>query len=130
MTIHKHRTWILTTTMLAMAATAVPAFAQAEGASPQAADESVGIEEIVVTAQRRSENVLNVPTSIQASTGAQLQTSGIKQITDLQFITPGYNVSDSNGYTQIFIRGVGNAIFVGADPSVATFIDDVPRIYG
>jgi iron complex outermembrane recepter protein len=85
---------------------------------------------IVVTAQRREESVLNVPLSIQATSGETLQETGIKQITDLQFTTPGYNVSDSNGYTQIFIRGVGNAIFVGADPSVATFIDDVPRIYG
>ncbi|RYD98058.1 MAG: TonB-dependent receptor, partial [Sphingomonadales bacterium] len=34
------------------------------------------------------------------------------------------------GYTQIYIRGIGNGVFVGADPSVATFIDDVPRIYG
>src|SRR5262249_17965893 len=32
--------------------------------------------------------------------------------------------------TQIFIRGIGNSVFVGADPSVATYIDDVPRIYG
>ena len=38
--------------------------------------------------------------------------------------------SESSGYTQIFIRGVGNSIFVGADPSVATYIDDVPRIWG
>jgi len=33
------------------------------------------------------------------------------------------------GYTQIYIRGNGNRISVGADPSVALFIDDVPRTY-
>src|SRR3546814_1112574 len=36
-------------------------------------------------------------------------------------------------YTTLFrsyIRGIGNAIFLGADPSVATFVDDVPQIYG
>jgi iron complex outermembrane receptor protein len=38
--------------------------------------------------------------------------------------------SASSGYTELYIRGVGNSIFVGADPSVATFIDGVPRIYG
>ena len=123
---------LLAASALTFGAMTAPAFAQAAQA-PQAAAagaENQGIEEIVVTAQRRSENVLSVPTAIQASTGGQLLTNGIRQITDLQFITPGYNVSDSNGYTQIFIRGVGNAIFVGADPSVATFIDDVPRIFG
>jgi len=106
---------------LATAALAIPLTA-----TPVLADDG----EIVVTAQRRAENVMSVPLAIQAVSGEQLQSTGIKQITDLQFQTPGYNVSDSNGYTQIFIRGVGNAIFVGADPSVATFIDDVPRIYG
>src|SRR3546814_5601528 len=36
-------------------------------------------------------------------------------------------------YTTLFrsyIRGIGNAIFLGADPSVANFVDDVPKIYG
>jgi iron complex outermembrane receptor protein len=105
---------------------ATPAFAEAQQG---AKSDTGGINEIVVTAQRREQSVLDVPLSIQASSGDQLQTQGIKQITDLQFTTPGYNVSDSNGYTQIFIRGVGNSVFVGADPSVTTFIDDVPRIY-
>lgn len=86
--------------------------------------------DIVVTAQRRAESLLNIPLSIQATTGQQLQDQGIKQLSDLAFTTPGYSVSDAAGYTQIFIRGVGNVVFVGADPSVATFIDDVPRLYG
>ena len=41
----------------------------------------------------------------------------------------GLITNNGSGYVQVFIRGVGNTIFVGADPSVATFIDDVPRIY-
>ncbi len=126
----KQRTLLLATSLLGAMTFAAPAMAQSE---PQAAEQdgrNLGVQEIVVTAQRRADTLLNVPLSIQAATGEQLQTSGIKQLTDLQFTTPGYNVSDSNGYTQIFIRGIGNAIFVGADPSVATFIDDVPRIYG
>lgn len=102
--------------------------AMAQGAST--GDEARDSDVIIVTAQRREQDVLEVPLAIQALSGDDLQQSGIKQISDLTFTTPGYNVSDSNGYTQIFIRGVGNAIFVGADPSVATFIDDVPRIYG
>jgi len=109
-----------------LAAMAVSAPAMAQGSE----ETSARSDEIVVTAQRREQSILDVPLAIQAMSGDDLQQTGIKQITDLQFTTPGYNVSDSNGYTQIFIRGVGNAIFVGADPSVATFIDDVPRIYG
>jgi iron complex outermembrane receptor protein len=107
--------------MLTLPLLAAPAFAQ---------QTSSGIPEIVVTAQRKSESVLAVPMSIQAISGDSLQNSGVKNMTDLQMTTPGYLAADSSGYTQVFIRGVGNNIFVGADPSVATYIDDVPRIFG
>ena len=89
-----------------------------------------GLEEIVVTAQRKSENVLRVPVSISAATGTQLISEGIEQISSLQFTTPGFYTDNGVGYTQIYLRGIGNNIFVGADPSVLTNIDDVPRIYG
>ncbi len=89
-----------------------------------------GLEEIVVTAQRKEENVLRVPVSISAATGTQLLDEGIEQISSLQFTTPGFYTDNGVGYTQIYLRGIGNNIFVGADPSVLTNIDDVPRIYG
>ncbi|MCB2059752.1 MAG: TonB-dependent receptor [Novosphingobium sp.] len=89
-----------------------------------------GVDEIVVTAQRQAQSVLDVPLSIQALSGDQLSNSGIRQMSDLQLTTPGFAPSNSSGYNQMFIRGVGNSIFVGADPSVATFIDDVPRVFG
>src|SRR5262249_24143471 len=92
--------------------------------------QSTQLGEIVVTAQRRAQNVLSVPVAITATTGTQLQAGGIKQISALQFNTPGFFTDNGVGYTQVYIRGIGNNIFVGADPSVATFIDDVPRVYG
>jgi iron complex outermembrane receptor protein len=110
-------------------ALATPALAQTAPAG-QTSNPTDSLAEIQVTAQRRAESVLSVPLSITAESGDQLTTSGIQDITDLEMITPGMNVSDSSGYTQVYIRGIGNSIFVGADPSVATFIDDVPRIYG
>jgi iron complex outermembrane recepter protein len=104
-----------------------PGFA---GTADADTSDSASLQEIVVTAQRKAENLLDVPLSISAVSGDELNASGIKSLTDLQFIEPGYVVADSAGYTQIFVRGVGNSIFSGADPSVATFIDDVPRIFG
>lgn len=112
----------MATSMLAVPVLAVPALAQ------QAA--GGGIPEIVVTAQRQSQNVLAVPMSIQAISGEQLNNSGVRDLTDLQFTTPGYVPTTGSGFTQIYIRGIGNNIYVGADPSVATFVDDVPRIWG
>jgi len=114
---------------LVMAAPVSAQQAAAPASSGQGSD-SGGLEEIVVTAQRKSENVLRVPVSISATTGEQLVSSGIAQISSLQFTTPGFYTDNGVGYTQIYLRGIGNNIFVGADPSVLTNIDDVPRIYG
>ncbi|MCB2076416.1 MAG: TonB-dependent receptor [Novosphingobium sp.] len=124
-TSNKHALY-LATALTAVSLAATPAFAQdeAEGSS------GGGLDEIVVTAQRQSESLMEVPLSIQALSGDQLSEQGIRQMSDLQLTTPGFVPSNSSGYNQMFIRGVGNAIFVGADPSVATFIDDVPRVFG
>jgi iron complex outermembrane recepter protein len=100
------------------------------GFAQAAADDGAALEEIVVTAQRRSENLMKVPLSISASTGAMLQATGIKDLPGVRFNTPGFIAQTGTGYTQIYIRGIGNGVYVGADPSVATFVDDVPRIYG
>jgi iron complex outermembrane recepter protein len=120
---------LLVASLLALAVMTAPALAQQ--APPAAASgQSDALEEIVVTAQRREESVLQVSDSVQAFTGAALREQGINSLVDLQYVTPGYLPAESSGYTQIFIRGIGNSIFVGADPSVATYIDDVPRIWG
>ena len=86
--------------------------------------------DIIVTAQRREERAIDVPLSIQVASGEQLQRQGIQNLTSLQFTTPGFTTQTNSSFTQIYMRGVGNAIYLGADPSVATFVDDVPRIYG
>ncbi|MCW1429956.1 TonB-dependent receptor plug domain-containing protein [Novosphingobium sp. JCM 18896] len=111
----------LATAMLAVLS--VPAYAQDS-------DDSRGVNEIIVTAQRKQQSVLDVPLSIQATSADQLANAGIKQMSDLQLTTPGFATSNASGYNQMFIRGIGNSIFVGADPSVATFIDEVPRVFG
>lgn len=115
--------WIL---MATAATLLLPATAMA-----QTAEENRGeLGEIIVTAQRRAESLTDVPLSIAAATSETLQSKGLESITDLRFETPGFISLSGTGYTQLYVRGIGNNIFVGADPSVATFIDDVPRVYG
>jgi iron complex outermembrane receptor protein len=126
--------------LLSTAAIAFPAAAQVRVATASSdasdaaltADQSAdhGLEEIVVTAQRRAESLLSVPLSISAVSGKTLEATGLKDISSLAYDTPGLIASEGVGYTQLYIRGVGNGIFIGADPSVATFVDDIPRIYG
>jgi iron complex outermembrane receptor protein len=128
MKIISSRVLLLAASLLALPVMTAPALAQQ--APPAGQPQSDALEEIVVTAQRREESVLQVSDSVQAFTGAALTQQGITNLVNLQYVTPGYLPAESSGYTQIFIRGVGNSIFVGADPSVATYIDDVPRIWG
>lgn len=112
--------------MLSTALLLAPAAAMAQSSE----ERGTGVSEIIVTAQRRAESLTDVPLSIAAATSETLQSKGLESITDLRFETPGFISLSGTGYTQLYVRGIGNNIFVGADPSVATFIDDVPRVYG
>ncbi len=114
---------LLTLSLLSVASTAA-----AQGQSTPSF--TGGLEEVLVTAQRREQSLLSIPMSIQATSGEQLNLTGIRDLTSMQFNTPGYFPDTNNGFVQIYMRGIGNAVFVGADPSVATFVDDVPQIYG
>jgi iron complex outermembrane recepter protein len=85
-----------------------------------------GLEEIVVTAQRRSENLQNVPIAITAISAAQLEASGINTSQDLSLVTPGLVTPQAAGYIQPHIRGVGTTSNgPGIEMPVATYIDGV-----
>ena len=100
-----------------------PAAAQ-EGSGSQSGNELL---EVIVTAQKRSENVQNVPIAMQAYTGEQLQNAGVGQITDITHLAPNLNVVVQNALSQhIVIRGVGtNEFFGNAPSSVGTYMDEV-----
>ncbi|MBD2858887.1 TonB-dependent receptor [Spongiibacter sp. KMU-158] len=83
------------------------------------------MEEVVVTAQKRTENVQDVPISLQAFSAEKLDALGITDQIELQRITPGLNVTEQVSYTITFLRGVGTDASIAADPSVATYIDGI-----
>lgn len=117
------------TALIAIAVLPVRALAQVS-ADPVVVQEQDRGNEIVVTATRRESGILSVPLTVQAMNAEQLNNAGLRDLTALKFATPGYLPMTNAGFTQIFIRGIGNSLYIGADPSVATFMDDVPRIYG
>lgn len=85
-----------------------------------------GIEDIVVTAQRRSENLQDVPVAVSAVTSTQLAQSGVKDLTDLKLAVPTLNLTNSNGYLTSSLRGIGsNATGPGIENPIATYIDGV-----
>ncbi len=103
---------------------AMPAVAVAEPAA-----RTVALEEVVVTAQKRSENVQNVPISISAFSGEYLERLSAERVADVMDYAP--NVSRSSGPTGgadgfFFIRGVGQVDNSAAvDPGVGVYVDEV-----
>lgn len=94
--------------------------------SSAANDTSNVLMEIIVTAQKRSENVQNVPIAITAIGSEALSQAGIDDTRTLQLAVPALNYASDSGFAQPFLRGIGSDINVpGAEPSVATFIDGV-----
>ena len=83
------------------------------------------VEEIIVTAQKREENLQSVPISIQAFSGDNLDARGVTDATSLGRITPGLTITQAVGFTLIYLRGVGSDAFLLGDPSVAYYIDNI-----
>lgn len=83
------------------------------------------VEEIVVTAQKREENLQDVPVSVQAFSAGALEARGITDQAGLMRSTPSLDVGSQVGFVTLFLRGVGTEAFLTADPSVASYIDGV-----
>lgn len=102
--------------------------AQAEQSSGQAS-QAGQLQEVIVTATKRRENVEKVPISIAVATATQLQQRGIADPSDLNFIAPDLQKQQQSsllGAANFFIRGVGTATFGnGVEPSVSIVIDGV-----
>ena len=108
------------------AALCVPQVALAQAAAPQdgASQDDVGLEEIVVTAQKRDEDLQRVPIAITAVSGEAIVARGVNSTMELNAIVPGLNVRTASGAAQTFIRGIGTTSNVVENP-VALYIDGV-----
>ncbi|QIL89189.1 TonB-dependent receptor plug domain-containing protein [Microbulbifer sp. SH-1] len=85
------------------------------------------IEEVVVTAQKRAENLQDVPIAISAFTGDNMKAMGVKNLTDLGKFTPGVEMNNDTPLQPTYsIRGIETGDFtVGSDPAVAVYVDGV-----
>jgi iron complex outermembrane recepter protein len=85
-----------------------------------------GLDEIIVTAQRRSERLQDVPAAIISQTGAQLEKAAIFNIRDLTQLAPGVQIAGTGLNTAPSIRGVfSGQSDPGNDGNIAIYIDDV-----
>lgn len=98
------------------------------GQAAQSADARTGLEEIIVTAQKRSENLQKVPIAVTSVSAETLQTFHVTNNAQLAALTPGLNFTQSTIAAQPWIRGIGNASGVpGNEPAVSTYVDGVYR---
>src|SRR5450755_760218 len=81
-----------------------------------------GLEEIVVTATRREENINRVPISVTAFSQDMIDQKGIKDFQDIVRFTPGVSI-DTSGTNAISIRGISSS---GGAGTTGIYIDDTP----
>src|SRR5277367_30856 len=122
-------THLVSVLCLALGITALtPSAAQIANPVPVAQDNggSPGLQEIIVTAEKREQSIQEVPAAISAFGSEQIWTRGILDVQDLQFQTPDFQAGNTVGITQIAIRGVGmNLIDVTTQPGVAVYVDGI-----
>ena len=103
---------------------ATPALAQ--DAAPAATDEAPA--EIVVTAQKRTERLQDVPLAVSVISGDTLAARGGVNIESAQYLVPTLNFRKSGAAINqsLFLRGVGTSTFsIAGEPSVSTVVDGV-----
>lgn len=112
-----------------------PALAQdaaaADPASQAAVEDEGGLEEIVVTAQKRAENLQSVPVSVTALSSETIANQRIADFSDLTRAAPSLTITQqtSSPNNAIILRGIGTYAFsIGVEPSVAVIIDDMPVV--
>ncbi len=115
--------WCVAGATLVHAAAPPPAGVSADTPAEESTAPAPGqLAEVVVTAERREENLSKVPISITALTQEDMDTRGIKDITDVARFTPGINI-DNSGTNNIAIRGIASS---GGAGTTGIYIDDTP----
>ncbi len=124
-----NRIFALLSSVFAMTALFIiaPTTVHAQSAQSTGAAEtggSTGLEEIVVTAQRREERSVDVPITITALSQQQLTTANVQTLTDIQRLTPALRFDNQSAFFQPTIRGIGTGITTsGGGSNVGIYID-------
>jgi iron complex outermembrane receptor protein len=102
------------------------AFCGAAAAADVPQTSSGQLEEVVVVAQKRSENLQNVPISVDAVSAVDLEHKGPVDITELRTLVPALNTTNTNGRLTMSLRGIGTTgVGPGVDNPIALYVDGV-----
>jgi iron complex outermembrane receptor protein len=97
----------------------------AANAAPAATDDTGGLEEITVTAEKYTSTIQNTPISISALSGEQLTAAGLSRLEDIAHEVPGLSMRSAGpGLTEYEARGLASN--GGAAPTVGFYLDEIP----
>src|SRR5690242_14219112 len=118
--------WLGTLACSLLAATAADAQVVGDAPTPAGAEPSrPRPETIVVTAQKRTEDIQGVAMAVSGFDGAALRDAGVTDALQLQTVIPSLTYVATGYMAQPYLRGIGTRqSTVGLEPSVATYIDD------
>ena len=89
------------------------------------AQESAALEEILVTAQKREQNILEIPFAVSVISEDEIKARGALDIKDLQYSIPGLSITNNQpGQDRVQIRGASSDVGLGS-PTVGRYLDEV-----
>ena len=112
----------VTIATLSIAFATIPSFAQSEA---QSSAGGMILEEIVVTARKRSENLQDVPASVVAFTENDIERAGIRSARDFVNLTPNMSMVETQNIAFAFVNIRGLSQVRNVDPTVAVVVDGV-----
>ena len=88
---------------------------------------SAALSEIIVTAQKREERLIDVPLSVTAVTAAQIEARGVTSLQDMQYAVPGLTMAETGpGQGRLQLDGIGTAGGSTGAPTVGQYLDEMP----
>jgi len=86
------------------------------------------LDEIIVTAQRREQNIQDIPLSVSAISASSLSDGGVLDISRLKLLVPGMNFGQTGVYAHVAVRGARTeAIQVNTQPIISSYSDGIYR---
>jgi iron complex outermembrane receptor protein len=109
---------------IAIGSLSVAAYAQE--APPQSQPSALSGSDIIVTATRRNESLVDVPLNVQAITSEDITNQAITNFSDIDTLVPGLSLDTTAQGNEASIRGVTTASVSGAPQSLDIYLNDVP----
>ena len=111
--------------LVAAAATGAPAAAATAAGTAAASSSPTNVEELVVTANKREQNIQLVPMSVVAVTGREIEQRSFQDLQDVVRGVPGLTFeTERPGETRFALRGIPN--FGGSGATVSLYVDETP----